>query len=146
VNSFDDSISKKNLLLKKAEYKLREFNKALLTLKEAVEADSSVKFAMDATIQRFEYSYELSWNLIKAVLKHRGIELMHPSQLFSEAFASGWITNIEAWETMITDRNTLSHTYKEKSSSEIYKMICSHYYDCLVLLNNHITDVLKNEL
>ena len=99
-------------ILKKAHYNLWEFNKALMTLKEAIDAGSLVKFAMDAATQRFEYSYELSWNLIKSVLKFKGIELRYPSELFSEAFSAGWITNIESWETMITDRNTLAHTYK----------------------------------
>lgn len=135
----------KILLLKKAHYKLREYNKALLTLKEAIDAGVSVKFAMDAATQRFEYSYELSWNLIKSVLKFKGIELRYPSELFSEAFSAGWITNIDSWEMMITDRNTLAHTYKEASSTEIYKMICEVYYDNFVILSNNLKDVINHE-
>ena len=48
---------------------------------------------IDATIQRFEFSFELSWKLMRAVLDYNGIEAEAPRSVIKEAFKSKIIQN-----------------------------------------------------
>lgn len=47
---------------------LQEFKKALSTLDEALQADPKDVFVRDASVKRFEYSFELCWKTAKAHL------------------------------------------------------------------------------
>lgn len=85
-------------------------------------------FVEEAVIQRFEYTYELTWKCLKWVLASKGVELEFPKEIYRKAVSSGWIGNIEVWEGMIESRNRLSHTYTSKGSQEIYKEIKAAFY------------------
>ena len=86
--------------------KLEDFSKALNRLKEALERDQSDDIVLDAVIQRFEFTYELSWKLIKAYMSYSGIaDVKTPRQAFKEAFAAGLIEEGDVWLEMLDDRN-----------------------------------------
>lgn len=136
---------KRRILLKKASYNMSQFIKALETLRRAVETQEKSEFVQDAAIQRFEYTYELSWKLIKSVLEIKGTILKHPNDIFSAAFASDWIINPLVWDSMIDDRNITSHTYKARSAEEIYHSIVRSYYSEFIFLEKTMKGVLDNE-
>ena len=52
---------------KEITYSLRKFNQAITRLGEAIEEKES-DLKIDATIQRFEFTFELSWKTLKRVL------------------------------------------------------------------------------
>ena len=64
-------------------------------------------------IQRFEYTFELAWNLLKDRLEHDGIALptVTPRQVIRQAFQAKLIKDGDTWIAMLTDRNLKSHTY-----------------------------------
>ena len=45
-----------------------DYAKAVSRLKEVLEASTDVDFVYDAAIQRFEFTYELGWKLLKAYM------------------------------------------------------------------------------
>ena len=120
------------------------FKKALLTLQKAVLSEGeSNEYLEDATIQRFEYTYEAAWKCIKFILEDNGVMLTYPSQAFIEAFSVGWISDAETGRDMIIARNSTSHNYNEEKASKIYADICNIYYPELKYLQLQLEGVIN---
>ena len=99
--------------------------KALGTLKEIINTPYSV-IVRDATIQRFEYSFEIFWKFVKEYLRVKeGIICNSPKSCFREAFNVKLLTEEETITAleMTDDRNLTSHTYHEEVAEEIYRKI-----------------------
>jgi nucleotidyltransferase substrate binding protein, HI0074 family len=92
------------------------------TLGEILQQPFSV-IVRDATIQRFEYTFEALWKFLKEYLKEReGIIANSPKACFREIFSLGVICEEETVQFLeMTDRrNDTSHTYKEEVAQIIY--------------------------
>ncbi len=99
------------------------------TLKEILDEPFSV-IVRDATIQRFEYTFEALWKFLKEYLKEReGIVCNSPKSCFREFFLLERITEEATVEflEMTDDRNMTSHTYKEEVSKILYEKMQNHY-------------------
>lgn len=108
--------------------KYENYYRALEKLKDALKRDDSDDLVLDAVIQRFEFTYELSWKLIKLYLSYSGIaEVRTPRAAFKEAFAAGVIREGDVWIDMLDDRNRTSHTYDEGQARNIYNEIKTKY-------------------
>lgn len=105
------------------------FAKALQTLQEVVQ-DQNVNnpYLQDAIVKRFEYTYEAAWKAVKFILEEKGVFEIHPSDIFREAFAAGWILDAELFRQMIASRNMTSHQYSEIKAEEICNQIRETYY------------------
>lgn len=114
----------KRLSMKKNNIKLIRFRKALATL-EAIYLKPVMedRVNVDATIQRFEFTFELAWKFLKEYFLDQGIVVEYPKEVIKKAFAVGLIDNEELWIKMLFDRNMTSHTYDEKLADEIYERI-----------------------
>lgn len=102
---------------------------ALGTLKEIIETPYTV-IVRDATIQRFEYSFEIFWKFLKEYLRVKeGIICNSPKSCFREAFNVKLLTEDETVSAleMTDDRNLTAHTYHEEVAEEIYKKIKDYY-------------------
>lgn len=128
--------------MKRVLYNIKQFSNAISTLDRAIHEPNFNEYVRDATIQRFEYTYETAWKAIKAVLSYQGVELRHPREIFSEAFSSGWIKDADIWDAMIEDRNLTTHTYKERTAESVYEAICKLYYPALKNLNQSLNEVI----
>jgi nucleotidyltransferase substrate binding protein (TIGR01987 family) len=111
--------------------KLKDFNKALLTLEEAVKKRKN-KFIRDAAIKRFEYCFELAWKTAKLfLLDNFGVNAFSPKECFRELGKNKLISDIdtEKFLEMADDRNEIIHTYNDKFAEELYqKIIKKHYF------------------
>lgn len=99
--------------------------RSLKTLAEALALPASV-IVRDASIQRFEYSFETIWKLLKLHLDHRhGIICNSPKQCFREAYGNGllMLEEVEACLEMTDDRNLTAHTYVEAVAERIYQRL-----------------------
>lgn len=103
-----------------------DYKRAYEKLKEAVDT-AKTTLEIDGTIQRFEFTFELSWKLIKAYLEKEGIICNSPRKCFKEAYKLGIIENEDIWLEMIDDRNLTVHTYDDKTSRAIFDRIKNHY-------------------
>ena len=125
--------------------KLNDFEKAVTRLKEAI--DESKLFTQSSTlkdgvIQRFEFTYELCWKLMKYFLELEGIdEAKSPRSTLKEAFQYGLIDDGELWIDMLKDRNLTSHVYDESAALEIYEKIITKYFKLL----SDMMDILKRK-
>jgi nucleotidyltransferase substrate binding protein (TIGR01987 family) len=100
-------------------------HKALTTLEElATEPPGNI--VRDATIQRFEYTFEAVWKAAQAVLLERyGVELASPKPVVRGCFENGLLAEEEARLAlaMVDHRNLTSHTYNETLADEIFAAI-----------------------
>ncbi|HQW57362.1 MAG TPA: HI0074 family nucleotidyltransferase substrate-binding subunit [Gammaproteobacteria bacterium] len=108
----------------KTQIKFEKFCKALATL-EAIYLKPVMddRANIDATIQRFEFTFELGWKFLKDYFAEKGVILNYPKEIIQEAFAVGLINNESLWLQMLFDRNMTSHTYNEQLADEIYHRI-----------------------
>ena len=81
---------------------------------------------IDATIQRFEFTIELFWKLLKSILESKGVEVLYPKDILREAYAGYLIDHEEQWLQMLKDRNLTSHTYDENLADIIYQRILTY--------------------
>lgn len=107
--------------------KLAALGKALQRFHESLQFDESQPLVIDASIQRFEFSIELSWKSLKACLAQEGINANTPRECMQQAFAAHWFDDEKAWLSMLKDRNLTSHTYKEDLALDIYRRLPAHY-------------------
>ncbi|GAB3659829.1 nucleotidyltransferase substrate binding protein [Echinicola sediminis] len=83
----------------------------------------------EGLIQRFEYTHELAWNVMKDFFKERGISEIYGSKdATREAFSTGLISEGKIWMDMIQSRNKTLHTYNEETAQEIFSKILDEYY------------------
>lgn len=114
----------------KLERSLALFKKAIDRFSEALqEPESSI--VLDATIQRFEFTYELMWKTLKNFLEDvHGVRAVSPRQVFVEAYSLSIIEQEDIFLEMIKSRNLLSHTYNEERAAETYKK-CPSYLSAI---------------
>ena len=111
--------------MERLELRCKDAQNALNTLKEILKEPFSI-IVRDASIQRFEYTFEAFWKFIKAYLKEKeGIISNSPKTCFREIFSLGFCNEEETVELqeMTDKRNDTSHTYKEEVAQNIYKKI-----------------------
>ena len=67
--------------------RFQNFDKAYRLLREALEQGPSVLSLLEkeGVIQRFEYSFELAWKMMKRVLESHGLEVGSPKDTFRKA-------------------------------------------------------------
>jgi len=83
----------------------------------------------EGLIQRFEYTHELAWKVMKDYCEYQGNSNVGGSRdAVREAFQLQLIPNGQLWMDMIGSRNKTSHTYNEETAEEIYSNIINSYY------------------
>src|SRR5690606_1105820 len=83
----------------------------------------------EGLIQRFEYTHELAWNVMKDYAEYQGNSLIGGSRdAVREALQLQIISDGEIWMDMIKSRNKTSHIYNEDTANEIYVKILTEDY------------------
>lgn len=96
-------------------------------MEEALNENQENSLIVDGTIQRFEFTIEIYWKMLKRLLLREGIEAKTPRETLKEAYQVGWLQNEQAWLQMLKDRNETSHAYDEEMARRILKNIVSYF-------------------
>lgn len=108
----------------KTELSFTKLEKALLSLKYmAFKPMQDDRGNIDSTIQRFEFTIELFWKLLKHILETKGTRVQYPKDVLQEAYKGELINDELEWLKMLSDRNLTSHTYDEELAETIYLRI-----------------------
>lgn len=100
-----------------------KLEKALLSLEEALIPPPANTRERDGAIQRFEYTFELTWKTAKRILLNVGIETDSPKSVIRELGRAGWVTNPELWMDFLDARNKTSHNYEELISDQVFSLV-----------------------
>ena len=76
-----------------------------------------------ASIQAFEFCYELGWKWLKAELEAQGLNAVSPREVFRLSGQVGLIDSVELWISFLQQRNLTSHTYQEATANKVYKFV-----------------------
>ena len=99
-------------------------NDAISRLEEAVVMPlDEHRIIIDATIQRFEFTFELFWKTLKRFMFLEGVETKTPRETLKKAYQFEWIDDEEIWLNMLADRNEMSHVYDDDKAKEIFAHI-----------------------
>lgn len=122
--------------------RLGDFDQTLSRLAEGLALDSDSSIVVDGCIQRFEFTYELSWNTMKAYLEYQGLpDLRTPRDVIRESYRIGLIEDGDAWLDMMTDRNLTSHVHDEVMARDIYDKIRNKHWRSLSALLERLKEV-----
>ena len=122
---------------------LSSWKRALNSLQRAVARSTALpgdEELRDAVIQRFEYSYELSWKMLKRHLEEvapdsESVDRLSFKELIREAAERGLIAAVEPWMEYRYQRNFASHGYDEEKARAVYKSAVSFLVDSKALLD-----------
>ena len=104
--------------------KLNSLKKAYVRLLQALKSESNSEIVVDATIQRFEFTFELSWKTIKSLAMEIGAgDCNSARSCLKLAYRLGWISDEKTWLSLLEMRNLTSHTYNEATAKEVYEYI-----------------------
>lgn len=101
---------------------------AVSRLEEAFAEPPRNELERDGCIQRFEYTYELCWKMLRRQLIGMGAgdaDLLGRRELFREAARRGLISDPEGWFTFQRARNLTSHNYDTDKAEETYEVALS---------------------
>ncbi len=104
---------------------LTPLEKALNSLNKALQQPFN-EYIRDASIQRFEYSFELCWKMLRRQLiedhGETSIQMLTRKELFRFAADKGYISDPIVWFTYHRARNETSHLYNESKANEVYQI------------------------
>lgn len=97
-------------------YRFSNYQRAFLLLREALETrkeESLSQLEKEGIIQRFEYTMELAWKVMRDYLESENvvIDQVTPRNVIRLAFEANIITQGQTWMDALDARNKLSHTY-----------------------------------
>ena len=129
---FSNYIKAVDKLSQSVKYIQENFNE-----EESLDDEILDEMIKEGLIQRFEYTHELAWNVMKDYAEYQGNPNIGGSRDASrEAFQLKLVTNGHIWMDMITSRNKTSHTYNEETAQEIYSKILKEYYPAFIEFKN----------
>lgn len=106
--------------MSKLEALIGQFKKATQRFSEVL-AVKKTTIVRDSAIQRFEFTFDLSWKAIKTWLEEKkGVICNSPKECFREAYRQKLIDYDKVWIKMTDWRNASVHTYKEELAESLY--------------------------
>lgn len=107
---------------------LTALNRAIETLERGIKrsvahpADEELR---DAVIQRFEYTYELCWKMLKRRIEMdaavpANVDAMSFRELMRDAGERGLVADVAAWFVYREQRNITSHVYNAEKAASVY--------------------------
>lgn len=107
----------------KLEATIKQFESALTRFREAMAVPKN-DIVRDSAIQRFEFTLDLSWKMLKAFLEEKkGVVCASPKECFRETYRQGLIEYSDEWIKLVDMRNETVHTYKEEMAEKIYAQL-----------------------
>ncbi len=114
----------------RSKVQFQQLEKAQAFLQRALSAPEG-ELQRAASIQAFEFCFELSWKYLKSLIEEDGRLATSPKATFREAAQLGYIDNLEIWFEFLTARNLTVHTYIESIADDVYQVIKNSFAPAL---------------
>jgi nucleotidyltransferase substrate binding protein (TIGR01987 family) len=124
--------------------RFQNYLKALAQLSDALSRydDTAEALIKEGILQRFEFSHELAWKVMKDYLEYEGHQGITGSRSASRlAFSLGLITDGQVWMDMIESRNRTVHTYDEKILEQEFLKVSKYYLKALQDFSKRMMEV-----
>lgn len=112
----------------------RSFCKSLNNLKDAKGKNAEDKFIRSGTVQMFNLSFDLSWKVMKDLIKEfHGVSeypVGSPRETLRMAHSVGLIED-DIWMQLLKVRNHLAHDYDGEIALKYFAEITTRYYEIM---------------
>ena len=113
-------------------YRFRNYMRAFALLREAIEAMEARELSQlekEGVIQRFEYTIELAWNVMKDYLESENVvfDQVTPRAVIRKAFEANLVEDGATWMDALDMRNRMSHTYDFETFERVVEEIRYRY-------------------
>jgi len=133
-------VSKKEIVMK---LDLSALEKAVASLDKALTRATGApgdEELRDAVIQRFEYTYELCWKMVKRRVETDApvpsdVDAMSFPALMREAAERGLVLDVTRWLEYREQRNVTSHTYNATKAQSVFETTRPFLIDARALLS-----------
>lgn len=120
-------------------YRFDNYRRAIALLGEAVailRAREMSALEKEGMVQRFEFTWELGWKLLKDYLEQSGVvlETVTPAATIRAGFAARIIGDGEIWMRALDARNRMAHTYDRSKFDLVVVEIADLYFPVLEAL------------
>lgn len=122
------------------------FCRSLNNLKEAKGKDSNDKFILSGTVQMFNLAFDLSWKVMKDLIKEIHGVLDYPTgsprETLRIAHSVGLIED-DIWMELLKVRNQLAHDYDGELATKYFIEITTRYYGVMELFMKKASEYYK---
>ena len=118
------------------------FGTALVQLTNTCAREHYDQLQLAGLIKTFEFTFELSWKVLKDLLFYEGHSLASPRPVIRKSFEANYIDESEC-ETLLDaldKRNLLSHAYVLDVAKKVESLIKERYYPVLLRLHRTLDD------
>ena len=115
------------------------FEKAFIQFKEGIDKyqNTEENLIKEGIIQRFEFTHELAWNVMKDFMIYEGIQdIVGTRSTTRAAFRFELIPDGDEWMNMIESRNLTVHTYQDSILEQEFKKIVNIYFPLIETFYN----------
>lgn len=130
------------------------FRKALVKLTQAVDLLSKQtggetvvdELLQEGLIQRFEYTHELAWKVMKDYAEYQGYTDVRGSRDAIRKALEMNLIDDRNWMETIEDRNLTVHNYDNEIASEIYDNIMNVYAPLFIAFEHKMQSLIEPTL
>ena len=113
-------------------YRFANYRRAVALLREAMDRkrESGLnQLETEGAIQRFEFTMELAWNVMRDFLEHDGVvfDQVTPRAVFRKAYEANLTEHGEVWMDALDARNKMSHTYDALALEKVVEDIDTRF-------------------
>ena len=134
--------------------RFNNYRKALVKLTQAVELlsdriereEAVDELLQEGLIQRFEYTHELAWKVMKDYAEYQGYTDVRGSRDAIRKALEMNLIDDKRWMDTIEDRNLTVHNYDNEIASEIYNNIMCVYAPLFVAFEGKMQSLIEPTL
>lgn len=121
--------------------RFENFSSNLEVLKKAKYEDLDNEFIISGIIDKFFIQFELSWKVLKELLRYEGKSIATPGsprEIIKAAYAIYDYLDEEIWLEMLRVRNDMTHIYNGEAAKQMVSLILERYIPAFAVMEEKI--------
>lgn len=123
--------------------KFENYKSNLKVLSKAKEEDLENEFIISGIIDKFFIQFELSWKVMKELLRYEGNSSANtgsPREIIKAAYATYDFVDERIWLSMLKERNNMTHIYDANEAKRLVTKIIEEYIPTFMRIQKEIED------
>ena len=129
--------------------KFENYKSNLAVLSKAYNEDLENEFIISGIIDKFFIQFELSWKVLKELLRYEGKSVAgtgSPREIIKAAYAVYEFIDESVWLDMLQKRNSMTHIYDGNEAKELVEAILNQYIPAFCMLSKEIENMYQDIL
>ena len=129
--------------------KFDNFISNLNVLEKAENEDLENEFVINGIIDKFFIQFELSWKVLKTLLRYEGKSAANsgsPREILKAAYSVYDFIDEDIWLDMLKSRNDMTHIYDGEAARRLVGMILKRYIPAFEIMKEKVLERYKDIL